>query len=225
MVIYSDINLEKCLPELEEISLLLGYPSSSSNGFTQTICELLQETIEHCDIKAGFRYLQNKVISISDTTVENEHFKFEVGTTICRQLQGAESVAIFAATLGPSFDSWSKAAFAKNDPLTGYIIDTIGSAFIEKVIDQVGREISLLALERKMGCTNRFSPGYCGWNVIEQHKLFDCLPAGFCNIKLTDTALMTPMKSVSGIIGVGSVQKQPYTCLYCTQKNCTKRKV
>ncbi|MCK7538940.1 MAG: hypothetical protein MZV63_52410 [Marinilabiliales bacterium] len=46
--------------------------------------------------------------------------------------------------------------------------------------------------------TNRFSPGYCGWDVAEQHKLFSFFKDNFCGITLTESALMNPVKSVSG---------------------------
>jgi len=55
--------------------------------------------------------------------------------------------------------------------------------------------------------TNRYSPGYCGWDVTEQHKLFQLMPENYCGIKLTPSALMDPVKSISGIIGIGKMLK------------------
>jgi hypothetical protein len=72
--------------------------------------------------------------------------------------------------------------------------------------------------------TNRFSPGYCGWNVKDQFTLFSFFPEKFCGIELTDSALMVPVKSVSGIIGLGeNVQKKAYPCDVCTMQNCYRR--
>ena len=61
-----------------------------------------------------------------------------------------------------------------------------------------------------LNSTNRYSPGYCGWHVSEQHKFFAFLPQNYCGIELSDSALMKPVKSVSAIIGIG--------------KDCSKRK-
>lgn len=81
-------------------------------------------------------------------------------------------------------------------------------------------EEELAAFIEKRGWkhTNRYSPGYCGWHVSEQQKLFSLFPvASPCGIQLTDSSLMIPIKSVSGIIGVGShVRKLEYTCGLCT---------
>jgi hypothetical protein len=69
--------------------------------------------------------------------------------------------------------------------------------------------------------TNRYSPGYCGWRVAEQQRLFKMFPVDFCNIRLTESMMMDPVKSVSGIIGVGKeVKYNSYTCNLCNSFNC-----
>ena len=74
--------------------------------------------------------------------------------------------------------------------------------------------------------TNRFSPGYCGWHVREQPDLFSLFPTPHpCGIHLTDSCLMVPIKSVSGVIGIGpNVKKLEYSCGLCDYKNCYKRR-
>jgi len=66
-----------------------------------------------------------------------------------------------------------------------------------------------------------FSPGYCSWDVAEQHKLFSFFPTNFCGITLSDSSLMKPVKSVSGIIGIGSdLNRKVHHCLICNDKTC-----
>jgi hypothetical protein len=75
-----------------------------------------------------------------------------------------------------------------------------------------------------MKITNRYSPGYCGWDVSDQHKLFSLLPNNFCGIKLTENALMIPIKSVSAVIGIGkNVERKDYQCSICEIEFCYKR--
>ena len=46
-----------------------------------------------------------------------------------------------------------------------------------------------------------------------------------CGIRLTDSSLMIPIKSVSGVIGVGTdVRKLEYTCGLCTYENCYRKR-
>jgi hypothetical protein len=78
--------------------------------------------------------------------------------------------------------------------------------------------------QNQLNITNRYSPGYCNWSVSEQKLLFSFLPDGFCGIKLNDSALMTPIKSISGIIGIGqNVKMNEYNCNHCGVKDCTYR--
>ena len=80
------------------------------------------------------------------------------------------------------------------------------------------------ALREGLRISNSYSPGYCGWNVAEQHRLFALLPERPCGIELGRSALMKPEKSVSGIIALGrEVEKRPYGCAICNRRNCYKR--
>ena len=101
--------------------------------------------------------------------------------------------------------------------LEGYVVDIIGSIIVEKAMDTVQLELKSM----KNQITNRYSPGYCEWNVEEQKKLFSLLPDNFCNISLNDSALMLPIKSVSGFIGIGKdVRYHEYSCEKCNRTNC-----
>jgi len=111
------------------------------------------------------------------------------------------------------------------DLLKGYVYDVIGSEVVEAAADmmQEGLRKSMAALGKEI--TNRFSPGYCGWDVAEQHYLFSFFKDNFCGITLTESALMNPVKSVSGLIGIGEhVKYAPYQCHLCDDKNCIYRK-
>jgi hypothetical protein len=62
--------------------------------------------------------------------------------------------------------------------------------------------------------------------VKDQFKLFSLLPENFCGIRLTDSALMIPIKSVSGIIGIGeNVERKNYPCEICNMKDCYRKKL
>jgi hypothetical protein len=111
------------------------------------------------------------------------------------------------------------------DLLTGYIYDVAGSVIVDAAADFMQNELELSVNLSGKKITNRYSPGYCGWYVAEQHKLFQLVPDNYCGIRLTESALMDPVKSISGIIGIGAnVKMNPYTCGLCEMKNCVYRK-
>jgi hypothetical protein len=73
-----------------------------------------------------------------------------------------------------------------------------------------------------------YSPGYCGWHVTGQRKLFKYLRPEEIGITLNASCLMQPLKSVSGVlvVGPGHVHKfQPtYSfCETCREKQCRER--
>ena len=114
---------------------------------------------------------------------------------------------------------------ATGDMLRGYIVDSIGSETVEQVADWLERKLEEKSQLHGWKITNRYSPGYCGWSVAEQHKLFSFLPEKFCGITLTESALMLPIKSLSGIIGLGPlVKREEYQCSICDMKDCFRRR-
>ena len=107
-----------------------------------------------------------------------------------------------------------------------YIADALGSILAEKTADLMEETLEKELIQKKWKHTNRFSPGYCGWHVSEQQKFFSIFPVFQpCGIRLTASSLMLPIKSVSGIIGLGTdVKKMEYTCGLCTFEQCFRRK-
>ena len=105
-------------------------------------------------------------------------------------------------------------------------MDTMGSLVAEKSMDFIQSELEKQVLPEGMKITNRYSPGYCNWPVDDQKQLFSLLPANACDISLSASCLMVPIKSVSGIIGIGkNVRKSSYSCDICNNLTCIYRKV
>ena len=150
---------------------------------------------------------------------------FEIGRIIERQLRGAEAYALFICTSGMEFEAFQQRLKQEGDMVRVFIADALGSVIAEKCADQM--EQTLQENINKLGWkhTNRFSPGYCGWHVSQQQLLFPLFKGETCGVKLTESSLMLPIKSVSGIIGLGpNVRHLDYTCGLCDFKQCYKRK-
>lgn len=151
-----------------------------------------------------------------------DNITMQVGRIISRQLSGSESIALFVATAGKEYDQWRK---QEKDPVRTFICDAVGSVMVERCADLM--ENALQDSIDKLGWhhTNRFSPGYCGWDVADQQLLFPLLGESPCGVTLTEGQMMVPVKSVSGIIGLGpTVKKHPYPCAFCNNLKCFKRK-
>ena len=150
---------------------------------------------------------------------------FDMGKIILRQLRGAEAYALFVCTAGTAYEAYQQRLMKEGDMVRVFIADAIGSVIAEKAADQM--ELHLQNSIDKLGWhhTNRFSPGYCGWHVSGQQLLFPLFGGHTCGVHLTDSSLMVPIKSVSGIIGLGKdVRHLDYTCGLCDFQQCYKRK-
>ena len=164
---------------------------------------------------------------VMDGSLENEVLRmgeceFHVGSIIMRQLAGAKHFAVFVATAGAEFEEWRK----RDDLLESFIADALGSVVAERCADKM--EEDLQASIDKLGWkrTNRFSPGYCEWATAEQLQLVPLLGnPNPCGVWLTESALMLPVKSVSGIIGLGeNVAYLEYSCQLCQLTHCFRRR-
>lgn len=150
---------------------------------------------------------------------------FEMGRIIEKQLQGSEAYTFFICTCGQKYETYQAQLKAEGDMVRVYIADALGSVIAEKCADEM--EKNLQKSIEKLGWyhTNRFSPGYCGWHVSQQQKLFPLFKGETCGVKLTESSLMLPIKSISGIIGIGKdVRRLDYTCGLCQFEKCYKRK-
>lgn len=209
------------------IEVVLGYQEGEDRALvTDLINEILTECHDICNIKAEYKVYDDLKFDNETKSITVSSILFQIKKILYNQLKKSDSIALFLCTAGAEIGLRSKEAMRERDLLKGYIYDVIGSEIVEEAADlmQADLEQNMLISHKKI--TNRYSPGYCGWDVAEQHNLFKLLPSNFCNIKLTASALMDPVKSISGIIGIGAnVKKNSYTCKICDMKDCVYRRV
>jgi hypothetical protein len=150
--------------------------------------------------------------------------KLAVGRLVGVQLRGACAMAAFVVTIGPRLETIARAMMQTGETLDGYLLDTVGSMAVEAAADVLERDVAALAAARGWKNTNRFSPGYCTWETAGQHALFGLLPPRPAGVALNESSLMSPLKSLSGIIGLGeTVEHRPYLCDMCAMETCHQR--
>jgi cobalamin-dependent methionine synthase I len=143
---------------------------------------------------------------------------------ISNQLKGAQFAAIFISTIGNGPELLSKELFDKGDGLEAYVVSLVASGAADSHAAHIHKHIEYLAEVENMGITNRFSPGYCKWDVAEQKKIFSFFETNAGGVTINESALMSPIKSVSGIIGIGKDLKlKEYPCKACTEDKCLYR--
>ncbi len=148
----------------------------------------------------------------------------DVGRLIRGQLRGSEAIAGFVVTIGPRLEVEARRLLSGGQPLEGYILDAVGSLAVEAVADQLQAEVAAQVAARGWKHTNRFSPGYCTWETAGQQALFALFPENPAGVSLSPSSLMTPLKSISGLFGLGpDVDYRPYQCDLCSMTTCQQR--
>jgi hypothetical protein len=218
---FKDLNLK-----VSHIEDVMGYKEGEDRTIvTELIDEILKEAQLKCMIKAQYTIFTGVKFENETKSVCIDGLDFQIKKIVYGQLNKSDSMAIFLCTAGEEIGMLSRKSMQDRDLLKGYVYDVIGSEIVEIAADLMQKELENKITSSRLKITNRFSPGYCGWDVAEQHKLFSLIPDNFCGIRLMESALMDPVKSISGFIGIGSdVKFNRYTCSLCDMKDCLYRK-
>ena len=139
-----------------------------------------------------------------------------------------DRAAIFIATIGRGIDSLIQRLIKEKKLAEAYIFDAIGSIAAEETVEKFHRMCDRLFAGKNEVTTLRFSPGYCDWKVQEQRKIFDLMDNGSIGVHLTESCLMTPRKSVSGVFGIACgkqiAKNGGNPCLQCGMLHCMARR-
>jgi hypothetical protein len=217
---FSDLKIESTTVEN-----YIGFiPGSSPDPFPEIIAELLAKAEEKIKPTGGYVVFDDFHTDRASRSVTVNDVEFFTNNIVTRHLEKCTSAALFACTAGNEVIRWAATYNQQGNSIHAYIIDSIGSIAVESAMDIIQQQLKTEMQGKGMGITNRYSPGYCNWDTSEQEKLFGLLPTGFCGISLNESMLMKPIKSISGIIGIGKESAyKKYTCYYCKDTHCLYR--
>ncbi|MDR2841114.1 MAG: hypothetical protein LBV75_07630 [Paludibacter sp.] len=152
--------------------------------------------------------------------------QFDCGKQVNAYLKGSRSYAFFVCTVGDIFTEVTRKFNREGNFLDAYIADAIGSLTVENAMNLIQSHLENEMGEQGLKITNRYSPGYCNWALSAQPQLFELIGENAVNVSLTESCLMLPIKSVSGVIGIGeNVKKREYACQICNNQTCIYRKI
>lgn len=205
---------------------LIGYGEQDKDPYIDgMMASFLQECLQICHPEGTYRIYGKVEADQKNKMITLPGLSFHTDAIVTRQLKHSGFLAIFAVTAGIEIEQYASRLLNAQQYLEGLIVNSIGSLVADAAAEFIHNRIEQVAAGAGMKITNRFSPGYCNWNVHEQHKLFSLLPPEACHISLNENALMTPIKSATGIIGIGRhVEKQEYPCTFCPRNDCMMRR-
>jgi hypothetical protein len=155
-----------------------------------------------------------------------------VPSPLPRIVRRAHWLALFAATIGDPVGRRIAELFGTNEPALGSMLDGIASERADAAATYLGRSfLDHLTDTGQAEPDTRvlpYSPGYCGWHITGQHRLFAHLDPGQIGIQLSESCLMSPLKSVSGVLVAGPGEIHDFDnafefCLDCATWECRER--
>ena len=156
----------------------------------------------------------------------------EKSTPLGQIAPAAERLALFAITLGKDVSDRISLLFDEQEFALGALLDGVASESAEMASQVLESEYQEYLkrnglLKAGIGLLP-FSPGYCGWHISAQRKLFDVLQADEIGIFLGESFLMEPLKSVSGVFVAAPKEAFAFDddfpfCATCRTRTCRER--
>ena len=142
-------------------------------------------------------------------------------------LGASRRVAAFIATAGVEVERLASKLMREGDDLAALVVSAAGAERAEAAEAVVLDELREQANPAGWAPTLPYSPGYCGMELTEQTKLFALLGPQNVGVTLSPDCLMCPLKSVSGLIGLGpadEIKAYGSPCDRCDMHNCDMRR-
>jgi len=141
-----------------------------------------------------------------------------------------EAFVLYVATLGAPLCDRIGELFAANDLGRGWMLDAVASSAADRLADLLAARLEdeLVGRGHPAPRVLPYSPGYCGWTVRGQERLFAQVRPEDIGVTLNDSCLMTPIKSVSGVLVAGAKEIHRFRpdfdfCRECRTHGCAAR--
>ena len=141
----------------------------------------------------------------------------ETETPIKLIYKRSDHLALFICTLGEKVSSRIDILMKEKDYPLGYMLDRIASESAELAVEKAEQHFADFTNSVK---ALLYSPGYCGWHITAQEKIFKFLKPETIGITINESSLMSPVKSVSGILMAGSKSIHNFKNNYSFCKSC-----
>jgi len=212
--------------DLQKNDLLPMFGNQDNDILAQSDWEKILIDLESLNEIQGGYYIYDKIhYNTKEKIIEIGGLQFNIGPVLFPRFKNVDKIAVTICTASATLDNLSKNYINQGEYLIGYSIDALGAIIVEKVLEIIMNNLRNAMKSIGYSITGCYSPGYCEWPLSEQKKIFKLLPDRFCNVFLSDSCLMLPLKSVSGLIGIGvKVQEEMTQCRICTMANCYMRK-
>jgi len=186
------------------------------HSFQNIIQELIDAAVQVAKPKVMYKvsYIENE--NEDSITIDGVVFKSPI---LKMNLENAERIFPYIATAGRELE---EIPVSTNDIMREYCLDIVKETILEGALryfeKQLGREYAL-------GKMAHMNPGSLSeWPISQQEPLFSLFGdvEAIVGVRLTESFLMDPVKSVSGVYFPAEIDFK--SCMLCTRHPCSKRR-
>ena len=216
--------LEDLLPDPAEVLAVRGLPDEARY---RELAEVAGSEIETLAEPRGVREELSKEEFADVFRGDGDN---DPDTPLDEILPRADRLALFAVTLGGAVSDAVSARFGERDLAAGWMLDAVASLAADAAAHRAA--VDFAANCRGEGgiepAVLPYSPGYCGWAVSGQRRLFAKLRPEEVGITLGPSCVMQPLKSVSGVLVAGPPEAHDFDndfdfCSSCSTRECEER--
>ncbi len=217
----------------KEVLRYQGYHHYKAKKTNEIIMQITRE-----EIKQGYKLSKPQSI-YSKLTIRNissegrinleNGLHLEINNSMLNLLRGTSYLAFGLSTIGNNLEEKVAELFAKNEYPKAIALDAVGTVASKFLSNYIQSLIYQKAKEQNFQTTKYFNPGSGDWNINQQKNIFRIIPADKIGVKLTESYMMVPKKSLSWVIGIGKEiiipsKGEGHSCKTCQAENCQFRK-
>jgi hypothetical protein len=119
----------------------------------------------------------------------------------------AERAALVAVSAGSECEQKARELWLEDKPDEYFFLEVYGSAVVEHLITLAGARLCAWADGRRLAVLPHYSPGYSGWDISEQQRLFEALCRGNGSafpgeLRALSSGMLQPKKSLLAVFGI-----------------------
>ena len=226
----AEIHIDRVTPKRRDVLRALGVPNDREPD-TRTL-GIIATALDELRASAEPHGVLSRVDTRDFARIYEGDGRNAARTPLAEIFPRADGLTLFAVTIGAPVSRRVAALFDTGDYALGGILDAAASEAAERAAEYVtGRILGETApTDDANGRTSAlaYSPGYCGWDLTGQRTLFAALEPEDIGITLTDSCLMEPVKSISGVIVTGPADIHRFNddydfCSTCPTHGCRDR--
>ncbi len=153
-------------------------------------------------------YLREAALQLTDGALRVDGVEFQ-----SRQLHehlrraGAGRAVLAAVSAGRAGEEHARELWQEGKPDEYFFLEIFGSAVVEHLVATTSGRICALADGDGLIAVPHYSPGYSGWDVADQNKLFALITRGMTrpfpeSLEVLESGMLKPKKSQLAVFGL-----------------------